>query len=48
MKNKKSINNMILQYPKYYNLLTNYYLTTKMKYFIDRSYNYDLSPKDIR
>ena len=39
---------MILQYSKYYNLLTNYFLTTKMKYFIDRSYNYALFPKDIR
>ena len=45
---KEKINIMILQYPKYYNLLTNYFLTTKMKYFIDGSYNYDLFPKDIR
>ena len=39
---------MILQYSKYYNLLTNYFLTTKMKYFIDGSYNYSAFPKDIR
>ena len=39
---------MILQYSKYYNLLTNYFLTTKMKYFIDGSYNHALFPKDIR
>ena len=45
---KEKINIIILQYPKYYNLLTNYFLTTKMKYFIDGSYNYDLFPKDIR
>ena len=45
---KEKINILILQYPKYYNLLTNYFLTTKMKYFIDGSYNYDLFPKDIR
>ena len=45
---KEKINIMSLQYPKYYNLLTNYLLTTKMKYFIDGCYNYDLFPKDIR
>ena len=45
---KEKINKMILQYPKYYNLLTNYFLTTKMKYFIDGSYNYTLFPKYIR
>ena len=39
---------MILQYSKYYNLLTNYFLTTKMKYFIDGSYNHALFSKDIR
>ena len=39
---------MIIQYSKYYNLLTNYFLTTKMKYFIDGSYNYALIRKDIR
>ena len=45
---KEKINILILQYPKYYNLLFNYFLTTKMKYFIDGSYNYALFPKDIR
>ncbi len=45
---KEKINIMILQYPKYYNLLTNYFLTTKMKYFIDGSYNYAVFPKDIK
>ena len=39
---------MILQYPKYYNLLINYFLTTNMKYFIDGIYNYALFRKDIR
>ena len=28
--------------------LKGYFLTTKMKYFIDGSYNYALFPKDIR
>ena len=41
---KEKINIMILQYSKYYNLLTNYFLTTKMKYFIDGSYNYAIFP----
>ena len=39
---------MILQYSKYYNLLTNYFLITKMKYFIDGNYNYAVFSKDIR
>ena len=45
---KEKINIMILQYSKYSNLLTNYFLTTKMKYFIDGGYNHALFPKDIR
>ena len=38
----------MLQYPKYYNLLFNYFLENKIKYFKDGSYNYNKFPKDIR
>ena len=38
----------MLQYPKYYNLIFNYFLEKKIKYFIDSSYNYNKFPKDIR
>ena len=37
-----------MQYPKYYNLLFNYFLDKKLKYFVDGSFNYDKFPKDIR
>ena len=39
---KEKINIMSLQYPKYYNLLTNYFLTTKILYW------WKLFQKDIR
>ena len=45
---KEKINILILQYPKYYNLLFNYFLEKKLKYFIDGSFNYNKFPKDIR
>ena len=36
-----------MQYPKYYNLLFNYFLDKKLKYFVDGSFNYNKFPKDI-
>ena len=45
---KEKVNILMLQYPKYYNLLFNYFLENKIKYFKDGSYNYNKFPKDIR
>ena len=39
---------MILQYPKIYHNLFAYFLDTKLKYFIDVSYDYSKFPDDIR
>ena len=45
---KNKLNIIISQYPKYYNMIENYFIDTKMKYFIDGSYNYNAFPPDIR
>ena len=45
---KEKVNTMSLQYPKYYNMIHNYFLDAKLKYFEDGSYNYSKFPKDIR
>ena len=45
---KDKIKTIISQYPKYYNMIGNYFLDTKLKYFIDGSYDYNRFPKDIR
>ena len=45
---KNKLNIIISQYPKYYNMIENYFIDTKMKYFIDGSYNYNSFPPDIR
>ena len=44
---KEKVNILMLQYPKYFNLLFNYFLENKIKYFKDGSYNYNKLPKDI-
>ena len=41
----KTISN---QYPKYYNMINQYFLDVKLKYFQDGSYNYNKFLKDIR
>ena len=45
---KNKLNIIISQYPKYYNMIENYFLDVKLKYFIDGSYNYNVFPPDIR
>ena len=39
---------MLNQYPKYTNYIVNYFLDSKLKYFIDDSYDYSKFPPDIR
>ena len=46
MKNK--VQSISFQYPKYYNLINQYFLDVKLKYFEDGSYNYNAFPMDIR
>ena len=45
---KEKVNVLILQYSKYFNIIFNYFLENKIKYFMDRSYYYNKFPKDIR
>ena len=44
---KDKIKTISNQYPKYYNMITQYFLDVKIKYFKDGSYNYNKFPKDI-
>ena len=45
---KNKIHIIISQYPKYYNMIENYFLEAKLKFFMDGSYNYNNFPMDIR
>ena len=45
---KENLNNIILQYPEYYNYITKYFIESKLKYFQDGSYDYSKFPPDIR
>ena len=45
---KDKIKTISNQYPKYYNMITQYFLDDNIKYFQDGSYNYNKFPKDIR
>ena len=45
---KKNCDDIIEKYPEYYNYITNYFLSSKMKYFEDNSLNYFDVPKDCR
>ena len=45
---KNKVNAITLQYPKYYNIIHQYFMDSKLKYFEDGSYNYNSFPKDIR
>ena len=45
---KNKINIIKSHYPIYYNMIENYFLEAKLKYFIDGSYNYNKFPMDIR
>ena len=45
---EKKINILTQQYPIYYNMIKGYFFDSKLKYFKDGSYNYNIFPKDIR
>ena len=45
---KNKINIIKSQYPTYYNMIENYFLEAKLKYFIHGSFNYNKFPMDIR
>ena len=38
----------MLQYPNYYNYITNYFISNKLRYFQDGTYDYSKFPPDIR
>ena len=45
---KENLNNIILQYPEYYNYITKYFIESKLKYFRDGNYDYSKFPPNIR
>ena len=45
---KNQLNIILLQYPKYYNYIVNYFISNKLRYFQDGTYDYSKFPPDIR
>ena len=45
---KNQLNVILLQYPKYYNYITTYFISNKLRYFQDGTYDYSKFPPDIR
>ena len=45
---KNQLNIILMQYPSYYNYIVNYFISNKLKYFQDGSYDYSKFPPDIR
>ena len=45
---KDQLNVMLLQYQNYYNYITNYFISNKLRYFQDGTYDYSKFPPDIR
>ena len=42
------LNDILMQYPKYYNYIVNYFISNKLRYFQDGTYDYSQFPPDIR
>ena len=45
---KERLNNILMQYPEYYNYIVKYFIECKLKYFQNGSYDYSKYPPDIR